>query len=291
MKILIILCLLALLGFSKDIKMGFLIYSTTKVESSIIKSIKVFQKQINTLSKGKYNFHLTTYTNRNAILKDYEDNKLNIVLIDTKLFLDNYSRFLKITSKFWKLKYGNRNFEQYYIIANSTSSLSIADISSYKLLTYSDHAVSNIWFRKRIYETYKTSFSNVIKNIEYTSNESQIVYKVFFNKKHLGIVNANVFNTTAEVNPQIKKKVYVIEKSKPIFNSVYILQRIGFDKKTTEDFTTLRITFQEYLKKYNLSELENTKNAQEIEDKDIQEILHFYKTFKELEKRFEKQNN
>ena len=61
--------------------------------------------------------------------------------------------------------------------------------------------------------------------------QASIVYKVFFKKNTFAVVPKVTYETVAELNPQIKRKVKILRKSKAIFVSLVGLFNKNMNKK------------------------------------------------------------
>lgn len=66
---------------------------------------------------------------------------------------------------------------------------------------------------------------------------------VFFNKSDVAIVRENEFNIAAELNPQLLKKLIILEKSPPMLASVGVMN----NKISDDDFSGLIATFSKVI--------------------------------------------
>lgn len=205
MKILIFLLFVYTSVFSKDVKIGIYLYKSLYQKANIVKIIYILQEQLNSLSKTDYTFKITPYFNEEDILRDFYTYKLSLILIDSQLLLKNQKKLFAKSNDLWKMTFTKKEFEQYLIIKNKKSNATLKNIKDHNIYVYAKDSISTLWFRKRIYEIHKNSYKEFLKKEKALLKENKILYKVFFEKNSIGVINKERLETLSEINPQIKK--------------------------------------------------------------------------------------
>lgn len=76
------------------------------------------------------------------------------------------------------------------------------------------------------------------KSIEYQTikqNETELLLSVFFGKNKFAIVSEEIYNLASELNPSLKSKIKIIEKSKPLINGIFAYRK----NSDSESFKTI----------------------------------------------------
>jgi len=81
-------------------------------------------------------------------------------------------------------------------------------------------AITKIWLDKLIMENESCPAGRFFKEIIPSIKPTKAVLDLFFGEIDVCIIGLNTFNTMAELNPQIKKKLKIIQQSPPFLKTV-----------------------------------------------------------------------
>ena len=258
MKLVFLFFLLSIQIYSKDmVSVG--LYVQEKVNIKNVKFItSVVEKSINQNNEN-VNITIKSYYNPKKILKDFKQNKVKVILLRSYFYFNNKNKLMGQFDTKWHLQFGKSKYQQYYLIANKDANTKdiFNNKDSYSIITHAGYMNSLLWFDYLKYS--KTKKKKKKFKYIFTKKFNQLSSKVFFNKSNLSVLKKEDYESALELNPQLKKRIKILYKSKTIF-STYIA------------FTHKSLTKQE---KKNIFDL--AKNITRILDKsritDSMEIL------------------
>ena len=108
----------------------------------------------------------------------------------------------------------------------------MVDKSFYEVnVIYYKNNMGRKWIDYIVLEKYKKSMFKVFKKVVEIKRPQKLIFNIFFNKNELSVVSKKMYDDMVELNPQIKKKIEIIKKSKAIF-----LSGIGFSSKNFDPY-------------------------------------------------------
>lgn len=249
---------------------------------SFVKKVLV---EISSTKEYKFNVKLI---NKDDAIKFFDQEKFDVMLCSPEFYFKNKKELSSNIGNIYTNPEGDTVVEEYYLLKNINNPNSFMNQKKLTIHYPLIYRSTKIWLDMLIYENHKKSFEEVVFKSKRHSKEGKIAYKVFFDKKAFGIITKNTYELVMELNPQIKKQVEVIKKSKPMFISTIFLEHKKVDSKKSKkliDFINNKDGF-----------LGNTKNSQGIQlsqislvkDEDLKSIETYYKKHKILQKKYEK---
>jgi ABC-type phosphate/phosphonate transport system substrate-binding protein len=216
-----------------------------------------------------------------AIIDGFLNKKYALITLNTYTAMKNYSLLLPHIGKIWSVaKHKKRPLRRYLIVVRKDTSLQ-------NLKKREDEDIDTGYLRfdlmQRLYlhhfilqKLHRSPKEILHKEISFsTSNE--IILKLFFKKITLGVVSENAYNIAVELNPQLKKALKIVARSKAIFPNIGIV----FSQKGDKRVETL---YSKFIKQSNsiknLSKMLMLYRAEAIERlsfKDLQRVHQFYK--------------
>ena len=195
----------------------------------------------------------------NAFIKD---NKLTMIILGTKFFYAHKKQLDKIASSFLTVALNTKRHRQLYLISNYDSN-KFEDIRN-KTVSFNKYDnTAFTWIDKASLTLFKKPILKLTKNIIKERSESVALLKVFFEKSDMAVVTKRTWDTMIELNPSIKNKIKIIQKS--TYNQIPI---VGIFKKDTSKL--LLNAFFDFTGNLN----SNLRNKQII---NILKIDHIYK--------------
>ncbi|NQY21855.1 MAG: hypothetical protein HRT40_11225, partial [Campylobacteraceae bacterium] len=186
----------------------------------------------------------------------------------------------------WSVDFNKNKYEQYYFIKNKNSKITLDNISLYTINFRDGVLDAKIWFKSLIYKKYKKSYSKVITKENISAKRHKLAYLPFFSLETASIISKSDFDTICEINPQLKKKLVIVKKSKKIF-----LTLIGLAYTDMQDKNHLALS--QRFSRMNLNDpreynsLANNTKVYSLKDNELNQLREFYKKYEKL-KRYEK---
>lgn len=182
-----------------------------------------------TAQKGYENVFVKAYEYEDDLLLDFLSYKVKSMVSTYEMYYRNKRQIDMFAKRRWVPSITKGMFEQYYLIKNIESSITMNDLSN-KIVNYKKD-IAKLWFEYLVLNKYKKPMLKVISNIEEIKKPKKLIYNVFFNKDEISIVSKKTYDDMVELNPQIKNQIEIIRKSKPIF-----LSGIGFTSRKIDPY-------------------------------------------------------
>lgn len=283
-KFIILFILMLCNIYSKDIdkyegKLGYLSKLSYNLkynnsEEALVIIIKDFAQSINS------KIDTVAYSNSKDIISDYKDQKIDLMALDIKKYLDNYQLIDSTTVKYFILSDAiNLKLDNLYLISNNKIK-NKKDLKNKKILLKEDEYLSTIFLESFFLEN-KISTSK----ISYTDKYNTLLLKTFFGDIDACVVPANVYNTLLELNPTIKSKLKILEKSPKIFNLGIITLNKTNDKESIDKLKKNINKFKISKEKEEIFTLLNSKDMNFLDKKDVNVLKDFYINYKNLKEK------
>lgn len=289
MKILLILISLIfsinIFASENKVNIGVLYHKifTTKKEAEIGSKIWLKYMEEKSYFKG---VNIVFYEDEEKIVDDFVDNKISAMISNLTLYFKNKKILDKSSKIKWIPSTTKDIYEQYYLIKNKESKITLDSLSNKDI--YYKNDIGKVWIENFILEKYKKPLKNVLKEFKEIKKSQKLVFNVFFNKNKLSVINKKLYLSMLELNPQIKQKIQIIKKSKPIFFSA-----IGFTHKFMSN------KYSKMLEKIT-DDLNSSENGIKlvslidltrifvVTNDDLEELEIFYKKYFKLKKQYDK---
>ncbi|MCJ8326124.1 MAG: hypothetical protein MJK08_03395 [Campylobacterales bacterium] len=223
------------------------------------------------------------YKDDKLLLQDLFFKKASIAVLSPIIYFKNAIEISKHNINTWSVDFNKSKLEQYYIIKNKNSKITLDNISLYSVNFRDGVLDARIWFKSLIYKKYKKAYSKVITRENISAKRHKLAYLPFFSIETASIISKSDFDTICEINPQLKKKLVIIKKSKKIF-----LTLIGLTYADIQDKNHLALS--QRFTRMNLNDprefnsLANNTRVYSLKDNDLSKLREFYKKYEELKK-------
>ena len=265
--------------YSRDhIKVGILYEKifTTKTEVKI--GLKLWAKQ---MEKKKYDYYVDVilYEDKNKLIADYKNKKILSLVLDTTSYYENKEEIDAMSSDIWAVSKTSSVFQQFYLVKNIESKISL-DKFDVKKIFYKEN-MSRLWLESLFL---KKNMSLDIETYEKIEKANKLVFNVFFNKNSISLMTRDLYDSMTKLNPQIKLKLKVLEKSKKIF-----FDAIGFSRKDINENFKKTLDLIETDVNTNKNEFEaisftEVKQIFSLKENDLKELDNFYKEYNYMKK-------
>ena len=266
------------------------LYVQEKVNIKNIKFItSVVEKSINQNNK-KVNINIKTYYNPKKILKDFKQNKVKVILLRRYFYFNNKNKLSGEFDTKWHLQFGKSKYQQYYLIANKDANTKdiFNNKDSYSIITHAGYMNSQLWFDYLKYS--KTKKTKKKFKYIYTKKFNQLSSKVFFNKKNLSVLRKEDYESALELNPQLKKRIKIIYKSKTIFSTYIAFTHKSLTKQEKKNIFDLAKNITKILDKSRITDsMEILLIPSETQD-DFIELDSFFSRYEKYKKIYLKKN-
>lgn len=223
------------------------------------------------------------YENNDLLLNDFFEQKSKVAVLSPNIYFKKEKEIKKNNIKIWSVDFNKNKLEQYYIIKNKNSKITLDNISSYTVNFRDGVLDARIWFKSLIYEKYKKAYSNVISKENISAKRHKLAYMPFFSLNTASIISKSDFETICEINPQLKKKLVIIKRSKKIFLTLIGLAYVDIKDKDhyslSKRFSRMNLNDP---REYN--SLANNTKVYSLVNKDLFELRKFYKKYEKLKK-------
>ncbi|NQY23866.1 MAG: hypothetical protein HRT41_07510 [Campylobacteraceae bacterium] len=283
MKLIFLFFILSIHLYAID-KINVGLYVEEKVNIKNIKFItSVVEKSINK-NNEKINISIKSYYSPEKILKDFKENRLKVILLRSYFYFKNKNKILDDFDTKWHLQFGKSKYQQYYLIANNTANTS--DIfnskETYSIISHAGYMNSLLWFDYLKYSKTK----KIQKKFEYiyTTKFNKLSNKVFFNKNYLAVLKKEVYESAIELNPQLKRKIKILHKSKNIFSTYIAFTHKSLTKSEKNNLFQLARNITNILDKSRISDSITVQLLPSLSKDDFRELDHFFSQYEKLKK-------
>lgn len=257
-----------------------------KIEKLIDNLLKKARKDYG--KNYKKDLTVAFYKDEKTLFKDFVERKnINALVVSPEFYFENKELIKKISKNPFIYKNSEVNNSQLLLIANKDSKInSLKDLKNKTFMNTQYVESYSIWLDYLHLKFLNTPYKKIIKDELVSSKSSTAVLDVYFNKADFCIVDKDIYENMLILNPSLKNKLTVIEKSPEIF----FLAFTTIHKDSPEEFVSLindildskhfKNDFKELLKLINLN------SASKIEFEDLKEMENFYEEYKELKKKY-----
>lgn len=249
-------------------------------------ALKVWLEDVAVSYNGK--LHIEFYDNSEDLYNALKNNKLEMVILDLPFFFKNKSDILKTSGNFWSLNLSDAKYPQYYLIGKkSLNAQSFKDIKN-KTVSLKDGDIgASIWLDKNSLISNKSSSTKALKDIILKKKESTAILNVFFNKSDFAVVRKETWDISSELNPALKKKIAVIQKSKSIHIPFIGLFHKDTKRLTLESFFSLSDDLRKVKGSEQIITLLKFNSLFRIDDKYLEDLDKYYEEYFALKKKYE----
>lgn len=247
---------------------------TTRNEAKIVSN--TWENQFRN-EKTSFKIKPILYEDEKKILNDYLNKKISSIIAGVEFFYKN-RKILEENSKYkWIISRSNNKFEEFYFLKNSKKRLSIKDIKEDSTIYYKED-IARVWgeyiLRK---ETKNRKF-----NFKRLNKSRKLIYDTFFKENILSVVGKDLYDSSIELNPQIKENVEIIKKSEEIFFRAVGFTIKGLDQRIYDELLEVLLETNEKNKNIKTLSFLNLAKIFVLKDNEIEELDDFFEEYFKL---------
>lgn len=212
---------------------------TTKKEAGL--SLKIWTKEMK--KNANININAIIYKDDHELYKDFIAGKIQIASLSARLYFTHKKELLERTQQIFTFSIDSdkNKFIEYYFIKNINSDLYTNSENKKNIYFKKSEDGSRLWLDYILIKENQKNYMQYFEKEVSLKKQASIVYKVFFKKNTFAVVPKVTYETVAELNPQIKRKVKILRKSKAIFVSLVGLINKNMNKNDLEKIKSLTL--------------------------------------------------
>jgi ABC-type phosphate/phosphonate transport system substrate-binding protein len=164
------------------------------------------------------------YYDIESMIKDFKEKKIETVVVRSIDYLrirDRIDSSLGLS----QIK-GGKKTVKYLLITRVDSNISdIRDLNKKKIAILKNDDLGQIFLDLLLLRAKKPEAKQYFSDIDIKTKPSQVLLSVFFGQNDACLVNENVLITMSQLNPQIEKKLKIIQESPGLVEGLSIFRR------------------------------------------------------------------
>ncbi|HMK48883.1 MAG TPA: PhnD/SsuA/transferrin family substrate-binding protein [Thermodesulfovibrionales bacterium] len=172
------------------------------------------------------------YTDIKTMLRDFRNGKLDMAITGTLDYL-KAERELHADLAFVKVKSGKKTTKKVLLVNSDSPYSDIRNLRNKNLAIMKGDEIGDVFLNSILSKKNLPSSEKFFMNIREKNKPSNVILSVFFNQADACITTDASLKTMIELNPQIGKKLRVIESSPELIETVSFFRR-DFDDATKQ---------------------------------------------------------
>lgn len=259
------------------------IFEYPTLTNDIFKNTKYLNFILNILNEhllmqNKIPVKLTSKIDEEQFRKDFANAKYKIITVSPMQYFKNQEFYDKYSKEKSIPKINKKVFHQYYLLANKNEKNIFKNINKYTLYLPDAFPTADIWMKLFLYKKTKQK----LKKIIYSAKPNIMVHKIFFNKNYLTVIDRFAYETLIEFNPQIKNKINILLKSRPIYFNLLTLTHKNITEKEKNIMKLLRKEVKVFFEQTTLSFNGELGGNKKVTQEDISELKDIIKQYYKL---------
>ena len=280
--------LLALNAFSATsdilprLSIGFSMKSFPDVDAKDANAaIKLWVTEI--AAQAKMRPESAVYGDVKMMLADFKQERLDFISIPTIDFFRNETSLLS-SPGYVGVRKGKKT-ERYVILSaanNKVENLLVLKKRKLAIVLHDDIGV--LFLNTLLLRQHQPEMDHFFSAIDSKPKHSQSIYAVFFGSAETCVVPERIFNTVAELNPQVGKKLKVVAVSADLITEVSIYRK-EYPQTLRERMDLVALNFKNHPRGKQVLTLFQVDDLAVMNDKDLAEMRNLYHEYKILKGR------
>ncbi len=218
------------------------------------------------------------YDDMNSLLKDFKDEKIDLAV-------GSALEYIKIRNEIESelamgfLKSGRQSVKHLLLVPQNSGIERIEDLKGKTLATVKNSRNSMLFLNIVLLRNKKREADHYFSKIIKKSNSSEVVLSVFFKEFDAGIATDTALEVMSELNPQIIKRLKIIETSPLLIESISFFRR---NYKYKDLVRTRSITIKDSPKGRQFLMLFKTEALGYLKESDLKPMEALYNEYKKL---------
>jgi len=192
------------------------------------------------------NTNVKLYDHIENMRKDFDNGNLNII-IAPPLLIVNHFKLKTLADGFTGESITNEPFDIVVLARKASNIKTIADFKNKRLVITDHDELGKVFLNSLVIPKFKQPYPQVFSSTQSLLKQNAIVHKLFFAKADVGVVYLETFNLMAELNPQIKKQLAIIDRF-PIKSPNYSYFHYTFPDTLRKKFIKTTLSFNNTLR-------------------------------------------
>ena len=163
----------------------------------------------------------------NETIDGYVSKRYSLISLNVADFLANYNLLLPLTSNIWTLSRNtDKKYSTYMIVVKKKSN--IKSFKNKKVAILRFNKMQKIFLGSYLLKKYHHDTGYFFKTIIPFDSSSQMLIRLFFSDIDACVVCKNGWDIATEMNPQLKKRLKIVQISKDIYPDIgFTIARVG----------------------------------------------------------------
>ena len=220
------------------------------------------------------------YHNENKVFKEFKTGKITYLALNTLYYLQNRDYLTPMIKSIYAFTLTNKPQISYLLVCKKNQKIqSIKDLKHKRIgmqrLDYTEELYLNHLLLEKKLPNSKYFFR---KTIKYESATKPLM-KLFFNKVDACIIPDHKWKLACEMNPQIKKKLKILNKSPEIFIPAISIISKNIDPKIEIAHTTYAQNLHKNIRGKQILTLLKSNSYVSINQQILQPLIDYYASF------------
>jgi ABC-type phosphate/phosphonate transport system substrate-binding protein len=207
-------------------------------------ALDIWSRAINKKLGKDYSVRTEIFTDMKKLAAEVKNGTIDVSVMFTHEFMEIRDH-VPLEPVYTGLRNGSI-FETYAIFINKDKKItSLGDLKNKKLMVCTASGeIPLIWLDTRLMKKGLGESRNFISSIEKTNKPNQAVLSTYFGQADGCVITLGSYATISELNPNIGKKLLLLETSHQLLNYVLCMRR-GCDEEVRKDFKRVMLEINE----------------------------------------------
>jgi len=225
------------------------------------------------------------------IILSFQEAKADILSLSFIYYLQEYNRISPHVKDAWILiARKNDTFRRFFLVVNKKSEISsLKELKNKRIGLLELDSIQELYIDGLLLEKEGMQSQEFFREKVYYPKFSRGLLKLFFNKIDACIVSEYAWDIAVELNPQIKDKLKIIDKSADIFPPVSLILTHKKSSYYTKLYENFALGLDENSRATQIFNMYQIVQSIKVSENDLIPIREYYKHYLKLKK--DKSNN
>ena len=244
-------------------------------------AIKIWASEI--AAQANMRQESSVYTDVKTMLADFRRERLDFITVPAVDFFRNESSLMG-THGYVGVRKGKRTERYVILTATNSERANLLWLKNRKLALVLQDDIGVLFMNTLLLRQRQPEMDQFFSAIESKPKHSQAIHAVFFGAADACVVPERLFNTMAELNPQVSKKLKVLAVSADLITEVAIYRK-EYPQTLREKMDRIALNFKNYPRGKQILTLFQVEDLAVINDKDLAEMRTLFREYKRLKGR------
>jgi len=181
----------------------------------------------------------SSVTSIDKFMKHLDGGKIDYVLLDGSNYIQYYHRLEpNLTDEAWLVQRTEHSFEEFVLLVRQETNIDhFRQLRNTVFSLHSGYGLLRLYLEQLVLKTSNMSITDYFKEIRDAKTESQAILDVYFSNSDACVVAKHVFDDAIELNPAIKEKIKIIQRTERIYAPAIYLALNGVSKQGQQNFS------------------------------------------------------